>query len=156
MYKVLYVSSKWPYKSNSNDGGDSTINEIIRAVSPVCTLDLLCFRDDINYEEKIDGLNKIFIIGLDFANFETYSNRDGSKFYKRIQQAKIAAHEIRKLADDYQIIIVQHTSFILYLKDDIDILQKIVLLPMFTTASYVKAGDFVPKEYKLLEEQTIG
>lgn len=155
MKRVLYVTSKWPGKSRSNDGGDSTIKEVIKSLSSKCTLDLLCFRDDKNDEISVNGLNKIFKVEEDFSNFDTYSDRKGEKFYKRIEQAEVAATEIRKIACNYHIIIVQHTSLILGLKNDSEILKKIVLFPMFTSASYEKSGEFVPEEYKLLEQKCI-
>ena len=58
---VLYVAAKWPQKSKSNDGGDTTINEVISSLSPCCTLDLLCFRDDIKDNATLPGINRAFI-----------------------------------------------------------------------------------------------
>ncbi len=152
---VLYVAAKWPQKSKSNDGGDTTINEVISSLSPCCTLDLLCFRDDIKDNATLPGINRVFITEKDFACFQTYSDRRGEKFFTRVEQAKEVAKEIRKIEDRYQLIIVQHVSLILNLGNDIEIMNKLVLLPMFTSTSYEKAGEYVPDEYKILEKRCI-
>lgn len=152
---VLYVAAKWPGKSKSNDGGDTTINEFIESLSPFCNLDLLCFRDDIEQNIVVSGISKVFVIESDFARFQTYSDRRGEKFFNRIEQSKIAARAICKIANRYQIIIVQHASLILDLDKHEEIMKKLILLPMFTSTSYEKAGEYVPHEYKLLEQRCI-
>lgn len=48
--RILVVSAKWPYVSNSTDGGDSTLNEIIRSLAREYLLDLFCFRNDIDIQ----------------------------------------------------------------------------------------------------------
>lgn len=153
--KVLLVTAKWPEVTASNDGGDSTVREIISSIGASCMLDMLCFRDDLDSKSRLAGIHRIIFYREDFAVFCNYEKHDQSKFLCRIQQSKIAADMIRRIHKEYDIILVQHNMFLLDLAKDCDILRKSVLFPMFTGTSYVKAGEAVPKEYLELEKKTM-
>ncbi len=153
MKRVLLVTAKWPNPSDSIDGGDITISDLIQALGGDCQLDILCFRRSIGKTREIFNINRMFIIDEDFANYESYTNIKGEKFYIRFRQAEIAAAEIKKRERDYEIIIIQHCLFTLkFNKFDIQLLRKIVLLPMFTGTSYLKSNEYVPDEYILAEK----
>ncbi len=151
MKKILLVTSKHPAPSDSRDGGDSTVLEIISALGGYCRLDILCFRDS-DRDTEIPSVGKIFFQNADFAHYKFYSGNKGEKFSERLKQAEISAHKISDLAPNYDVIIVQHCMFILRLAEFAsDVFRKIILLPMFTGCEYAKAGEFVPHEY--IEEE---
>ena len=147
MKKVLFVTSKHPLPSDSRDGGDSTVSEMVRAFGAYCQLDILLFRE-LDRDIKLPFINKIFFQNIDFANYNCYSCQNGEKFFVRLQQADISAKKIICLAPDYDVIIVQHVMFLLKLaKYDVHVFKKIILLPMFTGMEYIKSQDYVPPAY---------
>ena len=147
MKKILFVTSKHPLPSDSRDGGDSTVSEMVRAFGACCQLDILFFRES-DGDVKIPFVNKVFFQNTDFANYNCYSCQKGEKFLVRLQQAEISAKKIVCFASDYDVIIVQHAMFILKLAEyDVHVFKKIILLPMFTGTEYIKAQDYVPPIY---------
>lgn len=147
MKKVLFVTSKHPSPSDSRDGGDSTVSEMVCAFGSHCLLDILCFRkcdDDV----KVPLVHEVFFQNIDFANYNCYSSQRGEKFFIRLQQAAISAKTIVAFSCDYDVIIIQHCMFLLKLAEfDAQVFKKIILLPMFTGMEYIKAQDFVPSAY---------
>ena len=153
--KVLIVSAKWPYVTQSTDGGDSTTKEIISSLSNKFIVDMLCFRDDIEMGSTIYNIHNIFFYHDDFALFKNYALHNEEKFLVRLKQSQIARKEIRKISDDYDFIIVQHVMFLLNMDDDKELLNKIVLYPMFTGSSYLRSGENVPDSYIKKEKRVI-
>lgn len=145
--KVLIVSAKWPSITKSTDGGDSTLKEIILSLKNHYCVDILSFRDDIEDEGYLDGVNKVYFHREDYAVFMNYSLHNEEKFLIRLKQSLVARTKIRSISDNYDFIIVQHVMFLLSMENDIDLLEKVVLYPMFTGSSYLKSGEVVPKEY---------
>ena len=82
--KVLIVTAKWPYTTKSTDGGDSTTKEIIRSLKDDYIVDMLCFRNDIDEQIKIDDVQNIFFYHDDFALFKNYQLHNEEKFLVRI------------------------------------------------------------------------
>lgn len=151
MKKILFVTSKHPFPSDSNDGGDATVSEFIRALGAYCQLDILCFRE-YDGDVKIPLVHEIFFQNMDFANYDFYSKRNDKKFRVRLKQADFSAKKIIALAENYDTIIVQHCMFLLKLADfGKDVFQKIILLPMFTGIEYLKSQEHVPHDYILAE-----
>lgn len=70
--KVLIVTAKWPYTTKSTDGGDLTTKEIIHSLKNDYNVDLLCFRNDIDEQTTIDGVQDIHFYYDDFALFKNY------------------------------------------------------------------------------------
>lgn len=153
--KVLIVTAKWPYVSQSTDGGDSTTKEIISSLSNKYIVDMLCFRNDIEMGSTIDHIHNIFFYYDDFALFKNYALHNEEKFLVRLQQSQIAGEEIRKISDNYDFIIVQHVMFLLSMDDDKELLNKIVLYPMFTGSSYLRSGEKVPDSYFKKEKSVL-
>ncbi|SEA97021.1 Glycosyltransferase involved in cell wall bisynthesis [Pseudobutyrivibrio sp. ACV-2] len=145
--KVLFVTAKWPYITSSTDGGDSTTKEIIRSLKRDYVLDMLCFRNDIDEHAEIEGVKHLYFYFDDFAQFKNYQLHSEDKFLIRIAQSKIAKREIKKVYQNYDFIVVQHAMFILDMEEEKNLLDKIVLYPMFTGSSYLKSGDKVPDIY---------
>lgn len=153
--RVLIVTAKWPKVSNSTDGGDSTVEEIIHAFTRHYIVDVLCFRNDLINSVQLDCVRKVMVYSEDFAVFSNYSLHNQDKFIIRIQQSKIAATEIERIADDYDLIVIQHNMFVLGLGENQPILDKVVLYPMFTGTSYIRAGEVVPSDYINLEKKVL-
>lgn len=153
--KVLIVTAKWPYTTKSTDGGDSTTKEIIRSLKDDYIVDMLCFRNDIDEQIKIDDVQNIFFYHDDFALFKNYQLHNEEKFLVRITQSEIAKKEIKRVYRNYNIIIVQHAMFLLDMEDEKELLDKIVLYPMFTGSSYIKSGEMVPKIYLDKEKKVL-
>lgn len=153
--KVLLVTAKWPYTTKSTDGGDSTIKEIIHSLKDNYIVDMICFRNDIDEKNKIDNVHNIYFYNDDFALFENYQLHNEKKFIVRIKQSKIAKEEIKRIYRDYEFIIVQHAMFILDMECERELLEKIVLYPMFTGNSYLKSGEMVPPIYLDKEKRVL-
>lgn len=153
--KVLIVTAKWPYTTKSTDGGDSTTKEIIRSLKDDYIVDMLCFRNDIDEQIKIDDVQNIYFYYDDFALFKNYQLHNEEKFLVRITQSEIAKKEIKRVYRDYEFIIVQHAMFILDMEDEKELLDKIVLYPMFTGSSYLKSGEMVPQIYLDKEKKVL-
>lgn len=153
--KVLIVTAKWPYTTKSTDGGDSTTKEIIRSLKDDYIVDMLCFRNDIDEQIKIDDVQKIYFYYDDFALFKNYQLHNEEKFLVRITQSEIAKKEIKRVYRDYEFIIIQHAMFILDMEDEKELLDKIVLYPMFTGSSYLKSGEMVPSNYLDKEKKVL-
>lgn len=153
--KVLIVTAKWPYTTRSTDGGDSTTKEIIHSLKDDYIVDMLCFRNDIDEQIKIDDVQNVYFYYDDFALFKNYQLHNEEKFLVRITQSEIAKKEIKRVYLNYEFIIVQHAMFILDMEDEKELLDKIVLYPMFTGSSYLKSGETVPKIYLDKEKKVL-
>lgn len=153
--KVLIVTAKWPYTTKSTDGGDSTTKEIIRSLKDDYSVDMLCFRNDIDEQIKIDDVQNIYFYNDDFALFKNYQLHNEEKFLVRIKQSQIAKKEIKRIYQDYKFIIVQHVMFVLDMEDEKELLDKIVLYPMFTGTSYLKSGERIPEIYLVKEKKVL-
>ena len=153
--KVRIVTAKWPYTTKSTDGGDSTTKEIIRSLKDDYIVDMLCFRNDIDEQIKIDDVQKIYFYYNDFALFKNYQLHNEEKFLVRITQKKKKRKEIKRVYRDYEFIIIQHAMFILDMEDEKELLDKIVLYPMFTGSSYLKSGEMVPSIYLDKEKKVL-
>lgn len=153
--KVLIVTAKWPYTTKSTDGGDSTTKEIIRSLKDDYSVDMLCFRNDIDEQIKIDDVQNIYFYNDDFALFKNYQLHNEEKFLVRIKQSQIAKKEIKRIYQDYKFVIVQHVMFVLDMEDEKELLDKIVLYPMFTGTSYLKSGERIPEIYLVKEKKVL-
>lgn len=153
--RVLIVTAKWPYATSSTDGGDSTTKEIIHSLKNEYYLDMLCFRNDIDEKAEIEGIKNLYFCYDDFAQFKNYQLHSEKKFLIRIAQAKIARREIGKIDQNYDFIVIQHVMFILDMAEDKELLNKVVLYPMFTGISYLKSGDKVPEIYINCEKRVL-
>ena len=105
MKKILFVTSKHPFPSDSNDGGDATVSEFVRALGAHCQLDILCFRE-YDGDVKIPLVHEKFFQNMDFANYDFYSKGTDKKFLVRLRQADFSAKKITALVENYDTIIV--------------------------------------------------
>ena len=150
--RILIVSSKWPGKTNSSDGGNSTVRELIEMLKDDYSIDILYFGENRESAPQ-DGIDKVLDIACDYDHYEKYSKGNESKFIIRLRQADMSAREIEKYNASYDRIIVIHTMFLMGINPNNSyLLNKVILFPMFTGIDYRKCGEQVPDEYMLLEK----
>lgn len=105
----------------------------MKAVQGEFTVDLFCFRNDQGKANTMEGVRQVMIYQDDFAVFKNYAKHDKEKFRIRLRQAKVAAKQIKKIGDNYDLIVVQHMMFLLEMGKEAELLRsKVVLYPMFT------------------------
>lgn len=125
----------------------------MKAVQGEFTVDLFCFRNDQGKANTMEGVRQVMIYQDDFAVFKNYAKHDKEKFRIRLRQAKVAAKQIKKIGDNYDLIVVQHMMFLLEMGKEAELLRsKVVLYPMFTGTSYVMSGEKVPSRYMKKEK----
>lgn len=145
--QLLIVTSKWPGKTDSSDGGNSTVREIIDMLHKEYVIDILYFGKCICSEPR-KGISNIIKCDMDFDHYESYSMADDSKFSVRLKQASISADIINSFQENYDRIIIIHDMFLLGINPDNSILlNKVILFPMFTGEAYKICGEIVPNEY---------
>lgn len=153
MDKILLVTAKNPISVNVLDGGAKTVLQYIESLSSDYIVDLLHLNiGDASTRDLLTpkGVSKVEMIEADELNYYLFNNKSSfEKFERRIASSRIYAQEIKKRIASYRIVIIFHCSLAMGLKDYLekDELDKIVLLPMFLTPSYLKSGDLVPESY---------
>ena len=129
--RLLIITSKWPGKTDSSDGGNSTVRELIDILNGQYSIDILYFGKHAESELR-EGVHEVFCCEVDFDHYETYPAADYSKFIIRIKQSNISAAIIRNYAESYERIIVIHNMFLLGIDPSNEkLLKKIILGKMF-------------------------
>lgn len=145
--QLLIVTSKWPGKTDSSDGGNSTVREIIDILHREYIIDILYFGRCI-CSESLKGISNVIKCDMDFDHYESYSMDDDSKFSVRLKQANVSADIINTYQENYDRIIIIHDMFLLGINpDNSRLLDKVILFPMFTGEAYKICGEIVPDEY---------
>lgn len=153
--KLIIVTSKWPGKSDSSDGGNSTVRELIDIFTKQYLVDILYLGNQANSAPR-KGVHETIYYNYDFDHYESYAKIDDSKFTIRIKQAHISAKVIKKYVVNYERVIVIHNMFLLGMNpNDESILKKVILFPMFTGEDYKLSGEIVPNEYILKEKMLL-
>jgi len=156
MKKILFITGKWPYKSSINDGGDAVVSEMIEALGKSSLLTLLVVKNDIDETIKIPDVCSVIKLNQDVSCFNNYGKQEDSKFFKWMKTGEYIAEYLRNYADNYDLIIIHHILFSLGLTENDDaILQKSILMPMFTGISYRQAGEYVPELYLETERRIL-
>lgn len=151
--RLLIVTSKWPGKTDSSDGGNSTVRELIDILNRQYLIDILYFGKHAESEPRED-VHEVFYCEVDFDHYEAYSATDYSKFIIRVKQSSISAEIIHNHAGPYERIIVIHNMFLLGIDpSNEELLKKIILFPMFTGEDYQLSGENVPESYISEEKQ---
>ena len=151
--RLLIITSKWPGKTDSSDGGNATVRELIDILNGQYSIDILYFGKHAESELR-EGVHEVFCCEVDFDHYETYSAADHSKFIIRIKQSNISAEIIRNYAESYERIIMIHNMFLLGIDPSNEkLLKKIILFPMFTGEDYRLSGENVPESYIAEEKQ---
>lgn len=151
--RLLIVTSKWPGKTDSSDGGNSTVRELIDILNRQYLIDILYFGKHAESEPRED-VHEVFYCEVDFDHYEAYSATDYSKFIIRVKQSSISAEIIHNHAGEYERIIVIHNMFLLGIDpSNEELLKKIILFPMFTGEDYQLSGENVPESYISEEKQ---
>ena len=150
MKKVLLFTAKWPSVCSDTDGGSIMIAHLIDALKDKCLLDGLFLRKKT--DEPIDGMNSIAFLNGDFLTYDTYKNKDGSKFTNRLENIAHMADMLSGLIEAYDKVIIIHCLQAMGLEELPPAhANKIILFPMFLSSSYLRSGDVVPEEYTMRE-----
>lgn len=151
---LLIVTSKWPGKTNSSDGGNSTVRELVDILSLDFNIDIMYFGNNGESSPRT-GIRKVIKCAIDFDHYESYSSQADDKFTIRLKLSRIAAEYISRYEKGYKHIIVIHNMFLLGMCfEDYKLINKIILFPMFTGEAYKKCGENVPKQY-IVEETKV-
>ena len=143
---LLIVTSKCPDIQSDFDGGSILINQLVKnAHSFFSEIDIVYLRNTIcNY--KHNKINKIEIIQQNISN--------KNKFLQRIENSHNTFCIIKNKSKKYDKIIITHISNAFHIEQlSADILKKIIIFPMFTSTSYLKANEVVPVEYIEMERK---
>lgn len=159
MDKILIVSAKLPNDTTDLDGGTSTVRQFLQDLSEAYIIDYL-FYDvfEICPVSVPKEINKLFVKNGTDLNYIDGTEIDcENKFISRVKKADLISRDIATLIDSYKLCIVIHCSMSMKLQDYLNNkqLEKIILLPMFLTPSYVLSGDTVPEEYTKQEKKIL-
>ena len=152
--RLLIVTSKWPGKTDSSDGGNSTVRELIDILNVQYIIDILYFGNHAGSSPR-KGVHEVIYYSYDFDHYELYGKTDTSKFIIRMEQAHISAEVIEKYAVNYERVIIIHNMILLGINPDNTLLKKIILFPMFTGEDYRLSGELVPEKYILMEKMVL-
>jgi glycosyltransferase involved in cell wall biosynthesis len=146
--KVLLISGKFPEVTSDTDGGSIMVNHLIYALHNSCILDVIFTR---TY-----NTNFIAIKGVRQVLFHTNKNRHNNKFLRRLSNIEWNSNEFSQHIQNYDRIIIIHCSKAFGLEHlSQNLLNKIVLFPMYLTSAYLRSGEVVPDEYKKAEQKII-
>lgn len=153
--RILIVSSKWPGRTDSSDGGNSTVRELIDTLKDAYIIDIMYLGNHAESEPR-EGINKVLYVSQDFDHYEEYAKADESKFAIRLKQADMSAKAIEQHYNLYDKIILIHNMFLMGIESNNKrLLQKIILFPMFTGIDYELCGEIVPEAYILRERSLL-
>jgi len=147
MKKILIVSSKWPLKNDTFDGGNITVKQVVESLRYSCVVDMLYFSPTEPHA-RYDAFGKVYLAQGNFLDYSIYAKKGGEKFNSRIRNSRYTSEKIIELLPYYDKIVIIHCQFLFGLENlkESD-LRKIVLFPMFLTPSYNESGDYVPSKY---------
>ena len=98
---LLIVTSKWPGKTNSSDGGNSTVRELVDILSLDFNIDIMYFGNNGESSPRT-GIRKVIKCEIDFDHYESYSSQADDKFTIRLKLSRIAAEYISRYEKDYK------------------------------------------------------
>lgn len=135
---ILYYLGKFPGFGKDIDGGSILANLLIDTLKVRCNLTVNFIRknNEIFNDDKVKEIN-----------YFAYKNSLEYKFDRRLKNLD-TNFEALKDFDKFDKIIVQHTSKLFGMdKCGSSFWSKSILIPMFCTSSYKRAGEIVPDEY---------
>lgn len=146
--RILLVTGKFPGVSLDIDGGSIMVSQLIEMFGRDYVLDILFTR---TYNEKYKTIPNV-----NNVTFHPCKFRNDNKFVRRVLNTAWNKEIVAQLIDKYDKVIIIHVckSFGLEELQDSQ-LEKIVLFSMFLTSSYIKSGEYVPKEYIQLERNVL-
>jgi len=145
---ILLITGKFPDVTSDTDGGSIMVNHLVEALHNKCTLDVLFTRTYNNNFINIEGVRKV--------TFHTNKVRNNNKFLRRLANIEWNSIEFSQLIPQYDRIIIIHCSKALGLeKLSQELLDKVVLFPMYLTSSYIRSNEIVPIGYTEAERKIL-
>ncbi|MDD7063742.1 MAG: UDP-N-acetylglucosamine 2-epimerase [Mollicutes bacterium] len=138
--RVALITSK--FYGVPDGGGSSMVSSIVKAANGYYDLDFYCLRSPRS----------------DYGDFNAFRHhvflpnpcREG-KFSRRLDSIAHYEERINGLLENYDEIVVVHTSKAFGLNDAN--LAKAIVFPMFNGCDYLRSGEFPPKEYFAAERR---
>lgn len=145
---ILLITGKFPDVTSDTDGGSIMVSHLIEAFSEKCNLDVLFTRTYNTNFKNIEGVRKV--------TFHTNKIRNNNKFLRRLANIDWNSMEFSQLIPQYDKVVIIHCSKALGLESlSEELLDKIILFPMYLTSSYKRSNEIVPVKYTLAEQQIL-
>ena len=145
---ILLVTGKFPDVTSDIDGGSIMVSHIIEALFEECNLDVLFTRTYNTKFEKIEGVRKV--------TFHTNKIKNNNKFQRRLANKDWNSMEISQLIPQYDKVVIIHCSKAFGLEGlSKELLDKIILFPMYLTSSYKRSNEIVPVKYTDAEQKVL-
>jgi glycosyltransferase involved in cell wall biosynthesis len=145
---ILVVTGKFPEVTSDTDGGTVMVNHLIEALRDKCTLDILFTRTFNANFKNIEGVRKVI--------FHTNKIRNNKKFIRRLANIEWNCIEISELIPQYDKVVIIHCSKAFGLENlPEELLDKVILFPMYLSSSYKRSNEIVPVEYTEAEKKIL-
>ena len=145
---VVLITGKFPDVTSDTDGGSIMVNHLIYALRDKCNLDVVFTRTYNTNFIEIEGVRKV--------TFHTNKFRNNNKFVRRLSNIEWNSSEFLQILKQYDKAIIIHCSKALGLENlSQELLNKIVLFPMYLTSSYERSNEVVPIEYTDAEKKIL-
>ena len=145
---ILLITGKFPDVTSDTDGGSIMVSHLIEALREKCNLDVLFTRTYNTNFKNIEGVRKV--------TFHTNKVRNNNKFLRRLANIEWNSIEFSKLVPRYDKVVIIHCSKALGLESlSEELLDKIILFPMYLTSSYKRSNEIVPVKYTEAEQKIL-
>lgn len=146
--KVLIITGKFPDVTSDTDGGSIMVSHLIDALSNECLLDVAFTRTYNDNFKTIEGVRK--------SIFHTNQTRNDNKFLRRLANVEWNSTMFSKFLEEYDKVIIIHCCKAFGLENlSQELLNKIILFPMYLTSSYLRSNEIVPIKYTEAEQKII-
>lgn len=154
MMKYLIITSKWPQHKVEIDGGCMTGYNVFEVLREFVSIDILVPKTLLNISISKECDN---VIHYDCPEEIETSYNGEEKFHCRIKIADIIYNRVKDKLHLYDKIIVLHSFHIFRIVEHAskDILEKIILFPMFSVPSYLECNEQVPDSFIALENEVM-
>lgn len=145
---ILLITGKFPDVTSDTDGGSIMVSHLIEALSGKCNLDVLFTRTYNTNFKNIEGVRKVI--------FHTNRIRNNNKFLRRLANIDWNSMEFSQLIPQYDKVVIIHCSKAFGLENlSEELLDKIILFPMYLTSSYKRSNEIVPVKYTEAEQKIL-
>lgn len=146
--KVLLITGKFPDVTSDIDGGSIMVSHLIDALHDNCILDVVFTRTYNASFKTIEGVRNTF--------FHTNKTRNENKFLRRLANLEWNSTKFLKLIPQYDKVIIIHCSKAFGLENlSEELLNKVILFPMYLTSSYLRSNELVPSKYTEAEQKIL-
>jgi glycosyltransferase involved in cell wall biosynthesis len=146
--KVLLITGKFPDITFDTDGGSIMVNHLIDTLANHCILDIVFTRTFDRNFKIIKGVRQIY--------FHTNKTRNTNKFLRRLANIEWNCTLFSELIHQYDKVIIIHCSKAFGLENlPQNLLNRIILFPMYLTSSYLRSNEIVLSKYTEAEKKII-